>query len=316
MIFISMVAGIQEKICKGNDNNSHADKKVDQQFLDNLKSCTIIDGSLHMYQYNNVTFGGLQNIKVVRGYIVVMESHVELFEMKNLRAIEGRGDLWKPSYPDDPCDNGCSLIIRHNGWQGVSFPKLTEIVRGSVSFANNTNMCDFYKNIIWREIIKNGNFESTSMDGSMASPADCGKCPVKCPNNCWHSNENFTHGNDDDVDRCQFRNFQCGGKDAVNVCSNRCSKANSVNVINIEHCCHSECLGGCTGPLNTDCYFCKNLSKCTKIDKNSTCSETECVSSCSGEEMLENGKIEKNPKPYYEEDYKCVPSCKKRIIHL
>ena len=47
-------------------------------------------------------------------------------------------------------------------------------------------------------------------------------------------------------------------------CSHECGQRGCYEKLNergdnIEECCHPECLGGCTGPKNTECYACKNV---------------------------------------------------------
>lgn len=101
--------------------------------------------------YTKFDFAGLQNIERITGILLISNLTVPDFSMNSLRVIEGN-DADHKSLPE--CKrNGCSLIVKDNHFTTFSFPKLTEISKGDVVFSNNDNLCYFFSQIPWAQIL-------------------------------------------------------------------------------------------------------------------------------------------------------------------
>eukprot|EP00064_Thunnus_orientalis_P002181 superscaffoldBa00000153_g2188 len=82
-------------------------------------------------------------------------------------------------------------------------------------------------------------------------------------------------------------------------CNRRCFGRNP------SECCHSECAGGCTGPLDTDCFACRNFN-----DSGS------CVPQCP-QTLIYNKhtfKLERNPNAKYQYGSICVAQCPQNFV--
>uniref|UniRef100_A0A3Q1H793 Receptor protein-tyrosine kinase n=1 Tax=Anabas testudineus TaxID=64144 RepID=A0A3Q1H793_ANATE len=82
-------------------------------------------------------------------------------------------------------------------------------------------------------------------------------------------------------------------------CNSRCFGRNP------SECCHNECAGGCTGPLDTDCFACRNFNN-----------SGSCVSVCP-QALIYNKhkfKMEPNPNAKYQYGSICVAQCPPNFV--
>ncbi|EEB18223.1 Insulin receptor precursor, putative [Pediculus humanus corporis] len=175
---------------------------------------------------NNITFPELRE---VTGYVIFwrvqgLRSFGTLFP--NLSVIRGKTLF----------HNYALVIYESKALQEIGLYSLTHILRGSVRFDENSNLC-FVDTIDWDWIAPQGAKEHFIGDNRPIE--ECLKCPIsvnneKCPLSssgeplCWNK------------EHCQ-KDFRDCVKDENG------------------ECCHESCLGGCSGKLSKDCYVCKNV---------------------------------------------------------
>ena len=88
------------------------------------------------------------------------------------------------------------------------------------------------------------------------------------------------------------------------ICDKRCEGSRCYGSGALE-CCHSQCLGGCTGPLKRDCIA------CTKLRMKTT---GECIETCPRVQMLDpiTHELVYNPDGMYQYGITCVKSCPRK----
>ncbi|KAJ0182393.1 hypothetical protein K1T71_001762 [Dendrolimus kikuchii] len=239
-------------VCQSMDIRNQADQ------IQRLKGCRVIEGQLSIVlmergthkTFENMTFPELRE---VTDYILI-------YRTKGLRNL---GDL----FPNLTVVRGMQLfkdyamvIFDNEHLEALGFRSLTKIERGGVRIQHNDRLC--YTNTIdW------GRITSDDTENLIRSNYDtrlCGLCPnaqsrirdhrlsqLQCPADkngrllCW------------DDKHCQ------------KICPSACGDR---GCLNNGTCCHRFCLGGCSGPLQTDCHVCRGFS--LLYDGERTCMES------------------------------------------
>ncbi|XP_041975458.1 insulin-like receptor isoform X2 [Aricia agestis] len=223
-----------------------------------LSDCRVIEGHLSIVlmergtpaSFENMTF---PHLREVTGYILIYR----------LNGVKNLGDL----FPNLSVIRGLQLfkdyalvIFDSEGLESLGLRSLSRIERGAVRIQNNDHLC--YANTIdWSRIIADGaensiisaNYDTrlcglcphaqSRMEDHSPLPAGVERCPADSTGRllCW------------DDKHCQKRDCPtaCGGRACMNDGT----------------CCHALCLGGCDGPLPTDCHVCANFSFQYKKDR-------------------------------------------------
>ncbi|CAH8654175.1 unnamed protein product [Heterobilharzia americana] len=260
--------------------------------------------------------GFLKSIQEISGYLIIMHSNVNRIPLSNLRVIRANNGGYKIH---DELDSA-AMIIRKNYKDGetlkhVDLRNLKSIVRGSVYIYDNPGLKYLPDSIYWTELFESIGeqsfynqklIETNSYSDNNVSidlhlyehnPHDSepqplstsvkSTCSKLCPkiNNqtyCWGSSSL----------QCQHQS-KC-----QNLLCNRCLKNGSSYV-----CCHEQCLGGCTGPLASQCMSCK------KYFNSGT-----CVAHCPARTLIQGGKLIVNPEFKYRLGNLCLPVCPEGLM--
>ncbi|UYV63309.1 InR [Cordylochernes scorpioides] len=237
----------------------------------------------------------------------------------------------------------------------ISLPSLTDIRRGSVRVESNPNLC-YVKTVDWDQIATEGAGGHFIKDNR--NPASCPACSSQrdCALSsgagqptylCWNSHlcqkgtspplalyisaltrtqlgwQKFATSHPERPGLARFLS-------SISLCADKCIHNKTTCGRKPTDCCHKECLGGCTGPLNTNCTACRHvtfqgrcLTKCPHhtyeymgrrcIDENECRKMSHSGVARSVNYKPFNGKCEANCPPGYTENendsYSCIP-CK------
>ncbi|CAH8870213.1 unnamed protein product [Trichobilharzia szidati] len=281
------------------------------------QNCTHIVGNLILTGLYRKADGSdpdlsfLKSIQEISGYLIIMHSNVNRIPLSNLRVIRANNGGYKIH---DDLDSA-ALIIRKNYKDGetlkhVDLRNLKSIVRGSVYIYDNPGLHYLPDSIYWTELFESvgeqnfynqkliktdsNNDKNVSIDLHLYeyNPHDHEPEPVPttvkstcsrfCPkiNNqtyCWGSS----------LTECQHQS-KC-----QNLLCNRCLK-----IGNSSTCCHEQCLGGCTGPLASQCVSCKEYYN-----------SGTCVAHCPSRTVIRDGKLTPNPEVKYRLGNLCLSAC-------
>lgn len=235
------------------------DIRNNPEYMEKLRECRVIEGHLSIVlieranpsAFENLTFPELRE---VTDYILIYR----------LKGVRNLGDL----FPNLSVIRGLQLfkdfalvIFDNEGLESLGLRSLSRIERGAVRIQNNDHLC--YANTIdWSRINVEGS--ENNVIRSNYDTRLCGLCPnaqsrmedhrqlhLQCPADfmgrllCW------------DDKHCQKR-------DCPLKCGNHACMASG-------ECCHPACVGGCDGPLASDCHVCANFS--FRYGKERTCME-------------------------------------------
>uniref|UniRef100_A0A671X6M9 Receptor protein-tyrosine kinase n=1 Tax=Sparus aurata TaxID=8175 RepID=A0A671X6M9_SPAAU len=154
-----------------------------------------------------------------------------------------------------------------HGLQELGLTHLTEILEGGVKIIQNKYL-SYAPQVNWLDIVKDA---SETLTGSYVP--------------CWGP------GNDS----CQIlTKTVCAPQ-----CNSRCFGRSP------SECCHIECAGGCTGPLDTNCFACRNFNN-----------SGSCVPLCP-QTLIYNKhtfKMEPNPNAKYQYGSICVAQCPTNFV--
>ncbi|XP_041836409.1 receptor tyrosine-protein kinase erbB-3a isoform X2 [Melanotaenia boesemani] len=266
-----------EVICSGTQNGASISGSFDLWY--NLlkkmyTGCNIVKGNLEIAgMEHSRDFSFLQSIKEVTGYILFAFNEFSRLPLDNLRLIRGT-TLYENKY-------ALAVIMNYNssrqyGVQELGLTHLTEILEGGVNIIHNKYL-SYAPQVNWLDILKDETAELKIEDNGPEKPCDkaCGDVP------CWGP------GND----TCQIlTKTVCAPQ-----CNGRCFGKNP------SECCHSECAGGCTGSLDTDCFACKNFNN-----------SGSCVPQCP--QTMLTLKMEPNPNTKYHYGTVCVAHCPENFV--
>lgn len=210
-----------------------------------LENCTVIEGKLHILlidhadekDYEKYRFPLLREITghllLYRVYGLKTLRHI----FPNLAVIRGQ-DLFY---------NYALVAYEMPDLEEIGLVSLTTIMRGAVRLTKNKRLC-YVDTIDWSSIAV-GMKESDHHIQENKDPWDCvNYCPENCPQTvvndrkdrrCWTS------------EHCQ-KNLDCDscrGKD----------KNDTTPCMDGGKCCHSSCIGGCTGPDKSQCVVCRHV---------------------------------------------------------
>uniref|UniRef100_A0A8C7YIU1 Receptor protein-tyrosine kinase n=1 Tax=Oryzias sinensis TaxID=183150 RepID=A0A8C7YIU1_9TELE len=251
-------------VCPGTQNGLSTTKDSEIQY-NQMKSmytnCNIVMGNLEITMMeHNRDYSFLQSIKEVTGYVLFAVNQFSRLPLDQLRVIRGN-TLYEDQYA-----LAVMLNYQKNGQHGLQelgLTQLTEILRGGVMIIQN-KFLSYAPQVNWQDIVKNG------------SP-----CHESCKDvPCWGPGS----------DKCQILTHTvCAPQ-----CNTRCFGTNP------NECCHTECAGGCRGPLDTDCFACKNFNNLGS-----------CVPQCP-QALIYNKhafRMEPNPDAKYQYGSFCVSEC-------
>ncbi|XP_067443578.1 receptor tyrosine-protein kinase erbB-3a isoform X1 [Thunnus thynnus] len=268
-------------VCSGTQNGLSVTGNSEVQYnlmKERYTGCEIIMGNLEITMMEHTRdFSFLQSIREVTGYILFAVNEFSRLPLDHLRVIRGT-TLYEDRY-------ALAVMINYqkdgqHGLQELGLTHLTEILEGGVKIIQNKYL-SYAPQVNWLDIVKDVAAHIMIETNGPEKPCNeaCGDVP------CWGP------GND----TCQILTRSvCAPQ-----CNRRCFGRNP------SECCHSECAGGCTGPLDTDCFACRNFN-----DSGS------CVPQCP-QTLIYNKhtfKLERNPNAKYQYGSICVAQCPQNFV--
>ncbi|XP_076870273.1 receptor tyrosine-protein kinase erbB-3a [Brachyhypopomus gauderio] len=262
-------------MCSGTLNQFSVTGSSDLQYQhmkELYTGCQIVMGNLEItHMEHNRDFSFLQTIREVTGYILIAVNQFRRLPLEQLRVIRGMS-LYEERY-------ALAVLVNYqkdgvNGLQELGLTHLTEIMEGGVMIIKN-RFLSYAPSINWMDIVKDSGAKITINDNGPELP-----CDKSCDGSCWGPGPNS----------CQhLTKTVCAPQ-----CNSRCFGRSP------SECCHIECAGGCTGPLDTDCFACKNFN-----DSGS------CVPQCPLGVIYNKVlfKMEPNPNAKYQYGTVCVAQC-------
>uniref|UniRef100_A0A8C7RR14 Receptor protein-tyrosine kinase n=1 Tax=Oncorhynchus mykiss TaxID=8022 RepID=A0A8C7RR14_ONCMY len=244
---------------------------------DMYSGCEIVMGNLEitmMEHWRDFTF--LQSIREVTGYILIAINQFSRLPLDQLRIIRGT-TLFEERF-------ALAVLVNYqkdgqHGLEELGLTHLTEILEGGVQIIQN-KFLSYTPQVNWLDIVKDGASEVIINENGPEQP-----CDEACPGPCWGSRN----------DTCQIlTKTVCAPQ-----CNGRCFGRSP------SECCHMECAGGCTGPLDTDCFACRNFNN-----------SGSCVPQCP-QTLIYNKhtfKLEPNPSAKYQYGSICVAQCPTNFV--
>ncbi|XP_056606434.1 receptor tyrosine-protein kinase erbB-3a isoform X2 [Triplophysa dalaica] len=262
-------------MCTGTQNLLSVTGSSEVQYKlmkDMYSGCQIVMGNLEITQMeHNRDFSFLQSIREVTGYILIAINQLERLPLEQLRVIRGTS-LYEDRF-------ALAILVNYQkdgtyGLKELGLTHLTEILEGGVQIIQN-KFLNYAVQINWLDIVKDSGAEVIIEGNGDKSP-----CDESCEGRCWGP------GNDS----CQIlTKTVCAPQ-----CNSRCFGRSPGD------CCHTECAGGCTGPLDTNCFACRNVNN-----------SGSCVPQCP-QAVIYNKvtfKLEPNPNAKYQYGSMCVSQC-------
>uniref|UniRef100_A0A673Z8T4 Receptor protein-tyrosine kinase n=1 Tax=Salmo trutta TaxID=8032 RepID=A0A673Z8T4_SALTR len=273
-------AQTQEVICSGTQNALSVTGSSQTQYTlmkDMYSGCEIVMGNLEitmMEHWRDFTF--LQSIREVTGYILIAINQFSRLPLDQLRIIRGT-TLFEERF-------ALAVLVNYqkdgqHGLEELGLTHLTEILEGGVQIVQN-KFLSYTPQVNWLDIVKDGASEVIINENGPEQP-----CDEACAGPCWGSRN----------DTCQIlTKTVCAPQ-----CNGRCFGRSP------SECCHMECAGGCTGPLDTDCFACRNFNN-----------SGSCVPQCP-QTLIYNKhtfKLEPNPSAKYQYGSICVAQCPTNFV--
>ncbi|KAM9410152.1 receptor tyrosine-protein kinase erbB-3-like [Pholidichthys leucotaenia] len=267
--------------CPGTQNSLSTTGSSEIQYnlmKDRYAGCDIVMGNLEITMMEHTRdFSFLQSIKEVTGYILFAVNEFTRLPLHHLRVIRGN-TLYEDQY-------ALAVMVNYqkggeHGLQELGLTHLTEILQGGVKIIQNKYL-SYAPQVNWLDIVKDPSAKITIEDNGPKKPCNkaCGDVP------CWGP------GND----TCQIlTKTVCAPQ-----CNGRCFG------IKPHECCHTECAGGCTGSLDTDCFACRNFNN-----------SGSCVPQCP-KTLIYNKhafRMEPNPNAKYQYGSICVAQCPTNFV--
>uniref|UniRef100_A0A673Z9U4 Receptor protein-tyrosine kinase n=1 Tax=Salmo trutta TaxID=8032 RepID=A0A673Z9U4_SALTR len=267
-------------ICSGTQNALSVTGSSQTQYTlmkDMYSGCEIVMGNLEitmMEHWRDFTF--LQSIREVTGYILIAINQFSRLPLDQLRIIRGT-TLFEERF-------ALAVLVNYqkdgqHGLEELGLTHLTEILEGGVQIVQN-KFLSYTPQVNWLDIVKDGASEVIINENGPEQP-----CDEACAGPCWGSRN----------DTCQIlTKTVCAPQ-----CNGRCFGRSP------SECCHMECAGGCTGPLDTDCFACRNFNN-----------SGSCVPQCP-QTLIYNKhtfKLEPNPSAKYQYGSICVAQCPTNFV--
>uniref|UniRef100_A0A4W4DYT9 receptor protein-tyrosine kinase n=1 Tax=Electrophorus electricus TaxID=8005 RepID=A0A4W4DYT9_ELEEL len=237
--------------------------------------CQIVMGNLEItHMEHNRNFSFLQSIREVTGYILIAVNQFSRLPLDQLRVIRGMS-LYEERF-------ALAILVNYqkdgmNGLQELGLTHLTEIMEGGVLIIEN-KFLSYTPQINWLDIVKDSGAKITINNNG-----------PECEGHLECSVTISLHKTITVLFYMHMTKTVCAPQ-----CNSRCFGRSP------SECCHIECAGGCTGPLDTDCFACKNFN-----DSGS------CVPQCP-QGLIYNKvtfKMEPNPNAKYQYGTVCVAQC-------
>ncbi|KAM7536351.1 hypothetical protein Aperf_G00000083560 [Anoplocephala perfoliata] len=220
--------------------------------------------------------GFLKSIEEISGFLIIMNSSVREIPLSGLKVIRGYGGGYKIHEDLQPA----SLLIRHNYdskryLHKIDFTQLRAITNGDVYMFDNPAGCSIISGLAFDNLFVNpgGQLFHNSI-GLDSNPVDSSLAESCLPTTVPYRG------------RCKKHNCDW------------CFETESE-----EYCCHPACLGGCTGPTDSDCFACKNFRDGEK-----------CEDSCPQPVTIQNYQLTLNVNFKYEFNGFCVSDCPKTLM--
>ncbi|XP_069373018.1 receptor tyrosine-protein kinase erbB-3a isoform X2 [Paralichthys olivaceus] len=276
-----LCGGPCQKVCFGTQNMlsmSGNSENHHNQLKKLYTGCEILMGNLEISMMEHTRdFSFLQSIREVTGYVLLALNNFNRLPLDQLRVIRGNM-LYNSTY-------ALAVMINYQkdgqyGLQELGLTHLTEILKGGVMIIQNKYL-SYAPQVNWLEIVKDATTQVFIEGNGPEKPCDeaCGDVP------CWGPGS----------DSCQIlTKTVCAPQ-----CNRRCFGRNPSD------CCHNECAGGCTGPLDTDCFVCRNFNN-----------SGSCVLSCP-QALIYNKqtfKMEPNPNAKFQYESMCVTQCPSNFV--
>uniref|UniRef100_A0A8C2Y644 receptor protein-tyrosine kinase n=1 Tax=Coturnix japonica TaxID=93934 RepID=A0A8C2Y644_COTJA len=220
---------------------------------------------------------GTLTIREVTGYILIAMNVFSTLPLRNLRVIRGT-QFYEEKY-------ALFVLLNYNpntthALRQLGLNHLTEILAGGVYIEKNEQLCHV-DTVEWRDIMRDPRLEPVVGDNGRA----CAPCHESCGGHCWGPGPE---------DCQQLTKTICAPQ-----CNGRCF-GRAPN-----ECCHEECAGGCTGPLQTHCFACRHFND-----------SGACVPLCP-QPLIYNKltfQLEPNPDTKYQYGSVCVRSCPHNFV--
>ncbi|XP_061746081.1 receptor tyrosine-protein kinase erbB-3a [Nerophis ophidion] len=281
MLLLQGCAAQTQGVCSGTQNGlSTTGNSSDQYNLarERYTGCEIVMGNLEITNMEHIRdFSFLQSIREVTGYILVALNEFSRLPLDHLRVIRGT-TLYEDRY-------ALAVMINYqnegqHGLQELGLTHLTEILEGGVKIIQNKYL-SHAPQVTWLDIVKDGTVPIDINHNGAEKP-----CSEACKDGtCWGP------GND----TCQILTKTiCAPQ-----CNGRCFGRSP------SECCHNECAGGCTGPLDTDCFACRNFNN-----------SGSCVPQCPQTVIYNKTtfRLEPNPDAMYQYGSICVSQCPTNFV--
>uniref|UniRef100_A0A8C2HAP4 Receptor protein-tyrosine kinase n=1 Tax=Cyprinus carpio TaxID=7962 RepID=A0A8C2HAP4_CYPCA len=267
-------------VCTGTQNSLSVTGSSEVQYKlmkEMYTGCKIVIGNLEITQMeHNRDFSFLQSIREVTGYILIAINQFRRLPLEQLRVIRGTS-LYEDRF-------ALAILVNYQkdgvyGLRELGLTHLTEILEGGVQIIQN-KFLSYAPQINWLDIVKDSGAEIIIEDNGPELP-----CHGSCGGQCWGP------GNDS----CQIL--------TKTVCAPQC-KARCFGHSPSESG-HIECAGGCTGPLDTKYFACRNFNN-----------SGSCVPQCP-QAVIYNKvtfKLEPNPNAKYQYGTICVSHCPTNFV--
>ncbi|KAL3867340.1 hypothetical protein ACJMK2_044550 [Sinanodonta woodiana] len=199
-----------------------------------LQNCTVVEGTLQILlidyakpkDYENISFPDLVEIT---DYLLLYR----VYGLKSLRNIFPnlaviRGEKLFSNY--------ALIAFEMPNLEELGLVKLTTIKRGAVRLEKNPNLC-YIETVDWTKIAKQIEASEHFFKNNMDIKQCINTCPANCPlsrdgtRRCWT------------LEHCQ----------TMLDCPDGCEYCNA------GVCCNENCIGGCSGPKETNCTACKHV---------------------------------------------------------
>ncbi|XP_077429278.1 receptor tyrosine-protein kinase erbB-3a isoform X1 [Vanacampus margaritifer] len=268
-------------VCSGTQNalSTTGNSEIQYNLMrERYTGCEIVMGNLEITMMEHTRdFSFLQSIREVTGYILFALNEFSFLPLDHLRVIRGT-TLYDDHY-------ALAVMVNYqkdgqHGLQELGLTHLTEILEGGVKIIQNKYL-SYAPQVNWLDIVKDGAAPIVLEDNGAEKP--CSEACEDVP--CWGP------GND----TCQIlTKTVCAPQ-----CNGRCFGRNP------SECCHTECAGGCIGPLDTDCFACRNFNN-----------SGSCVPQCPQTVIYNKHtfKLEPNPDAKYQYGSICVSQCPTNFV--
>uniref|UniRef100_A0A8C2ALW1 receptor protein-tyrosine kinase n=1 Tax=Cyprinus carpio TaxID=7962 RepID=A0A8C2ALW1_CYPCA len=327
----------KHEVCTGTQNSLSVTGSSEVQYKlmkEMYTGCKIVIGNLEITQMeHNRDFSFLQSIREVTGYILIAINQFRRLPLEQLRVIRGTS-LYEDRF-------ALAILVNYQkdgvyGLRELGLTHLTEILEGGVQIIQN-KFLSYAPQINWLDIVKDSGAEIIIEDNGPELP-----CHGSCGGQCWgpgndscqicksletrththtHTNTHththrhtHTHTQTHTHTHTRFSTFSISHTHTAHCVSLPFSVTKTVcapqcNARCFGHspseCCHIECAEGCTGPLDTNCFACRNFNN-----------SGSCVPQCP-QAVIYNKvtfKLEPNPNAKYQYGTICVSHCPTNFV--